>query len=76
MAQTVQPLKTIRIIAASARDPGVHRVVNIVVAKAAAQAQFLQTAGDQGRTFLTVKDSGGAIKGLPTIDVAGYTAPS
>jgi hypothetical protein len=76
MPQTYQPRKSIRVIAASSRDPGQHRVVNIKTAKRNEHAEYLQVSGDQGRTIPTVKDSGGQFAGLPTIVIQGYSAPN
>lgn len=76
MPQADLPRKSIRVIAASARDAGQHRVVNIRTAKRNEHAEFLQVAGDQGRTIPTVKDSGGTVAGLPTICIQGYSAPN
>lgn len=75
--QVPEPRKSIRVIAASAKDPGQHRTVNIRTAKKTEHAEFLQvTAAQTTRDLPTVKDSGGSITGLPTIVVQGYSAPN
>lgn len=76
MPLALEPRKSIRVIAASVKDPGQHRTVNIKTAKKNEHAEFLQVAGNQGRTFQTVKDSGAQVVGLPTIVIQGYTAPN
>lgn len=77
MAQFQEPRKSIRVIPASSKDPGVHRVVNIRTVKANEHSERLQlpAASYMSGIHATVKDSGGQFPGLPTIVVTGYSAP-
>jgi hypothetical protein len=81
MSQTYQPLKTLRIITAPAGDLARHRTVNVVTSRAGDNSSSiktcLQAAGVANTTFETVIYSGGTNKaGIPTIHVAGFTAPA
>lgn len=76
----IQP-KAVRVIAASASDR-VHRTVNIVTSLAGdihhAVKTHTQVTSANSKVGIneTVQDSGGSIKGLPTIFISGYSGPN
>ena len=78
----IQP-KSVRVITLSASDR-VHRPVNIVTSLAGDQHHAVKThlqataaqAALAPGSQETVQDSGGSIKGLPTIFISGYVAPN
>lgn len=89
MSTSIDWRRVVRIISAVAGDANVHETVNVITVKnngtdphnsikehvqiTAAQYNALGPYKEQIDTF---RDSGGTVKGLRTIYVSGYTAPS
>lgn len=65
--------KSIRVLANA--NNKTLRTVNIATSGTNTFKTYTQQTTDN-RLWPTVQDSGGAIKGLPTIIIAGYTGPA
>lgn len=81
MAQTYQPLRTVRVVAAHGNRNKENRTINIVTSMALDPSQslrrYLQAAGNNDTTVETVIYSGGTnVAGLATIFIAGFVAPA
>lgn len=74
------PRKSVRVIAFAAANVHHLKTCNIVTAQQAAvpYKEFLQLTAAQAVKGVhpTIMDSGGTVKGLPTVYISGYGGPN